>query len=494
MPTTLSPNRLIRVSINLTPKGAQAQNQTQALLLGPSAIIDVVTRMRSYQSLTGVGADFPSNSPEYLAAALWFEQVPQPTSLNIGRWAKTAAAGQLVGGVLGPSVLASLEAIAAGGFTVTVDGGAAQHLNTLNFTGISNLNGAATIINAVLAGATCAYDASNNRFVFTSATTGAASVVTVLSAPTAGTDASAILGGTVASGAYQANGIAAESALSCFQLFDLDYGQQFYGFSVLGAVNADYVALANYIQGTDNKHTQWTTTQEPAALNPLGVDTTSLPFLLSQINGLTRTWCQYSSTNPYAGVSAMARLLTVDYNGNSTTITLMYKQEPGIVPENLNVNQVNALESKNCNVFVAYDNDTAIIEPAVMASGDFADDITNCDWFATAVQTALYNALYTTPTKIPQTDAGTHVLVTTIEAECSQGVTNGMVAPGTWNSAGFGALSTGDFMAKGFYVYAPPVASQAEAARATRVSVPIQVAVKLAGAIHTVDVAITVNR
>ena len=83
---------------------------------------------------------------------------------------------------------------------------------------------------------------------------------------------------------------------------------------------------------------------------------------------------------------------------------------------------------------------------------------------------------------------------TQVEAICSQAVVNGLVAPGVWNSNGFGILSTGEFMAKGYYVWAPLVASQNQADRAARMAVPIQVAVKLAGAIHTASVAILVNQ
>ena len=86
------------------------------------------------------------------------------------------------------------------------------------------------------------------------------------------------------------------------------------------------------------------------------------------------------------------------------------------------------------------------------------------------------------------------MLTNTVEAVCSQAVTNGLLAPGVWTSGGFGSLSMGDFLPKGFYVYAPPIASQNSADRAARKSVPIQVAAKLAGAIHTVNVLINVNQ
>jgi Protein of unknown function (DUF3383) len=71
---------------------------------------------------------------------------------------------------------------------------------------------------------------------------------------------------------------------------------------------------------------------------------------------------------------------------------------------------------------------------------------------------------------------------------------NGLLAPGVWTSDGFGNLSYGDFMPKGFYIYFPPIANQLPSDREKRYSVPFQIAAKLAGAIHTVKISINVNR
>jgi hypothetical protein len=187
-------------------------------------------------------------------------------------------------------------------------------------------------------------------------------------------------------------------------------------------------------------------------------------------------------------------MLTTNYNGNNTVIALMYKQEPGITAETLAASQVSALESFNANVFLAYNNNTAIFEQGTSASGNFIDTVMGTDWLALDIQTSVYNLLYTSPNKIPQTDAGNGQIANTIESVCSQGVTNGLLAPGVWQSNGFGSLNTGDFLAKGFYVYTPPIASQSSTLRATRASVVFQVAAKLAGAIQTVNVIINVNR
>ena len=75
-----------------------------------------------------------------------------------------------------------------------------------------------------------------------------------------------------------------------------------------------------------------------------------------------------------------------------------------------------------------------------------------------------------------------------------EGVNNGLIAAGQWNADGFGQLKNGDYLPNGYYVYTQPMALQDQSIREQRIAPPIQVAVKLAGAIHEVDVVVSVNR
>lgn len=491
---TLPVSRLINVSVNLSPTAASAQNLSTLMLLGSSDVIDPTEGYRTYSQLEDVAADFGTTAPEYLSAVLWFEQLPQPANLLIGRWTPTASHGKLLGAPLSiaAQALSNFTGIANGKFTYTLDGGSPLTTSNINLTGAANLPAVAALVSAQTTGLTFTWNPAFQRFEAESATTGVSSTVSFLTTPGSGTDISGILGmQATQSGAYQSPGQASETAVSAVAYFDLQYGQAFYGILVIGAVDADHLAIAALVEGLNNKHIYFLTTNEAGVLVP--ATTTDIAYLLKQL-GYKRTWTQYSSTNPYAAVSAAARILTVDYNGNNTVITLMYKQEPGIMAENINTNQADALEAKNCNVFVWYNNDTAIIEKGMVAAGLFLDIITTTDWLALTVQAALYNLLYASPTKIPQTDAGSQLMVTAIENVCSQGVVNGMLAPGIWLAAGFGQLNQNGFLVKGYYVYAPLVSTQSAADRDARRAVPIQVAAKLAGAVHTVAMTINVNQ
>lgn len=492
---SLSISSLVSVSASLAAQATQAQSTQTMLVLGSSPVIDPVTRMLSFPSLTAVAQLFGSNAPETAWATDWFNQSPQPTSLNIGRWAQSATSGQLIGSPLLPSILliSTWTPITDGGFHITVDGGGPQNVIGLNFSGASNLNGVAAVIQAVLTGATIVWNAINGNFVVTSDTTGASSTVSFATAPTGGgvTDISSMLGLTAASsGAFQAPGIVAETALAAVTIFDNTFGQQWYGLSIIGAADADHLAVQAFIAASINKHFYWTSTQETGVL--VATDTSDIAYALKAAN-LAKGAVQYNGSSPYSAASLAGRILTVDYSGSNTAIALMYQQEPGITPDTLNALQLANLLAKNCNAFLAYNNGASIIQPGICSNGQWIDTVIGADALVLAIQTGVFNLLYTSTTKVGQDDPGMHQIKVTIETFLAQFKTNGYIAPGIWNSAGFGSLKQGDTLTKGYYVYQPPIALQSEGQRDARISVPFQIAAKLKGAVQTVDVFITLN-
>jgi hypothetical protein len=172
---------------------------------------------------------------------------------------------------------------------------------------------------------------------------------------------------------------------------------------------------------------------------------------------------------------------------------LKFKTEPTVIGELLTATQADTLMAKRCNVYVRYNNDTSIYQEGVMAGPAYFDEIHGVDWLANRVQNDVWNLLYTAP-KIPQTTAGMSMLETRVTSGLYQAVRNGMLAAGTWNAPGFGSLSDGMYLDDGFYVYTGNIDDQSQADREQRLSPLIQVACKLAGAVHFADITINVNR
>ncbi len=136
---------------------------------------------------------------------------------------------------------------------------------------------------------------------------------------------------------------------------------------------------------------------------------------------------------------------------------------------------------------------------ALYTSGanNWTDQIYGQYWLKFALQAAGFNFLGQTPTKIPQTEIGMSGLKGSYLTVLQQGVFNGFIAPGAWvGAAPFG--NPADLVRciadKGYYIYSLPVAQQTYAARTARQAPVIQIAVKLAGAIHSSQVIVQVQQ
>jgi hypothetical protein len=489
-------NRLVSVQVVLTAQGAQAPAINSLLILGTSDVVDTVQRLRLYNDLDEVAQDFGTTAEEYGAAQAWFSQSPKPEQVYIGRWANSATAGQLVGGILNANeqVISQWQAITDGGFDIKIDAAAtATPITGLNFSAATTLPAVAAIIDTAVTGAKVTWHASEGYFVIKSDTSGATSKVFPLTAPAAGTDISTMLKMQANSqGAYVVDGAATgdESALDAITLMEKGWGRLWYAAVVPGATDADHQDVAAFLESTVSPHFYGVTTSDVNCLNDQ--DDTNIAVILQSM-GLNKTAVQYSSSNDNAVCSLLARILTTRWSGGNTAITLMWKQQPTILPEILTGQEADVLMRNNCNVLAEYQNGVSVIQYGTCAGGQFIDTVIGADALSLDIQTEVFNTLYSNTTKVPQTDGGMTQLCAAAEAACLRFVDNGYLAAGVWNTSGFGGLDTGEWLAKGYYVYAARISTQSAADRAARKSPLIQVGCKAAGAIHTSDVLITVN-
>lgn len=491
----LSINDIVSVDVVMNPIAAAVRNFGSLLIVGSTPnVIDTTERIRSYSTMTEVTADFGGTAPEAIAAGLFFGQSPQPSQLYIGVFAQSATAGRLVGGslTLTQQALANFTAVTAGDLDISIDG-TPDTFTAISFAAATNLNNVASILTSALEGkATVVWNANTSQFVVTSATVGAASAVSFSTAPGSGVDIGPLFNFQAAGGGRLAPGSAVETALAgveaCATNSGLWYGLQMAPVSVIQ--DADRLAIAGFIEAESPSRVYGITSNQASILDPS--NTADIASLLLA-GGFTHSYIQYSSTTPHATASFFGRAATVDFTGSNTTITMKFKQEPGVTAENLTETQAAALKAKNCNVYANYTNSTPIIQEGVMCNGYFFDEIQGTDWLQNAAQIAVLDEMLDLP-KIPQTDPGVNILVTALDSTGEQAVTNGLCAPGVWNGPPLGALQTGQTLAKGYYSYAPPVASQSQADRAARKAPAMQMAIKLAGAVHFAGVVINVNR
>lgn len=490
----LSVSGVVNVTVTIAPLAAGQRNFGVALILGSADVIDTNERVRAYRTLDEVAAEHGSTSAEFLAADLYFSQNPQPNLLYIGRWVQAASPAILHGGVLLPTEqdITVWNAVTNGGFTITI-GGVVKNLTALNFSGATNLNGVAAIIDTALAGGAVVWDSVYDRFDIRSDATGATATISYGTAPGAGTNIATMMRITSTTASAPIAGLAIETPLAAV-IAAADRSSDWYGVTFGTAVQPtdnQLIDVAAYIEGSARQRMLGITSQNTQLLDPLITSDVA-----SRLKGLSykRTVVQYSGFNAYAIASFFARAYTVNFEASDTTMTMKFKQEPGVVAETLTETQALTLRSKNANVYVNYDNGTAIVQEGVMSNGYFFDEVHGLDWLANATQTAVWNLLYQTPTKIPQTNPGIAQIAATIESVMERGINNGLIAPGIWNGPNMASLRTGHALDKGYLVIAGNVDKQPQADREQRKAPPIQTALKLAGAVHFSDVLINVNR
>lgn len=493
MPQGLNVGRLNKVSLVLSPTAAQRRNFGILAVFGDSDAIDPVERIQYFTDLGSVATTLGTNSPEYAAAQLYFGQIPRPSEIGIARWVRVASSALLKGGILTTSeqAIANFTSILDGEFSISI-GGVSQDVTGLDFSLVTNLNGVASEINTVLTGATAAW--TGERFTITSTSSGSSASVSYATSVSggSGTDISSLLKLTSSTALTPIPGFDPESPLEAW-LAVADVSGKWYAGIFSASVSlseSQILAVAGYVEGETPVRIFGVGNTDTLTLE--SSVTTDISSVLKSFD-YRRSLTQYSP-NVNAISSFLGRGLSVDFNANRSTITMMYKQEPGVVPEYLTETQAQTLQAKNCNVFVNYDNDTAIIQYGTMVNGTFFDEVHGLDWLVDTIQNFVYNLLYQSPRKIPQTDAGQTEIMAAVAQALDEGVNNGLIAPGTWNSDGFGQLARGDFLDKGYYIYSEPMALQAQADREARKAPPIQVAVKLAGAIHTTNTLLYINR
>lgn len=437
MANALSVDRVVKVTINLQPLAASRRNFGILCIAGPSDVIGQDERIRAYTNIAGVAADFGVNAPEYKAAELFFSQTPRPAILHIGRWVRAAAPAMLKGAVLSDAeqALSLWSAVEDGAMSLTIDG--TEHaLSGLDFSGCMNLNGVASVVTAALSGAgTCLW--TGDRFTVTSATSGATSAVLYAETAASGTDAASMMKLTEAAATGIVPGMDGETPVECAAAL-ADMSGNWYGlaFAASDLTVEQHLAVAAFIEASAKSRIYGATVTDTRVL-----DSTYTEDLASRCKalGYKRTMVAYSA-NPYAVVSAIGRAFTVNFSANRSTITLKFKQLPGITAEGLTETYAANLAAKRCNVFAAYDNGTAIYQEGVMSGDAWFDEIHGLDWLQNAVQTEVWNLLYQSKTKVPQTDSDANQILAAIESVFQEGVNNGLIAPGVWNGDGFGLL------------------------------------------------------
>lgn len=486
---TLPVSNVINVSVTDTPSGLTTKNVNSLAIFTQDAPING-EQYGIYISPSQVAANYGTNSTTYQMANNIFAQVPNVLT-GAGRLViipMLSAVSATHGTFSTANISANLAGIIAatnGTLNVTVDG-VDQSLVGLNFNNCVTFADIAAVFNLYLTDA-IASAISTTGIEFTSKKVGTSSTV-ALTAGTGGTDlnGTAYLHGATGTADAGANS-SGETIAQC-----LTRTQNLVGYvpimSTLELEDAAISAAAAVIQASDNMFLQHCASTQDIA----GIATTiaSAGQTKTRILLYTRSLFQASLMKAaYAG-----RAFSVDFTGSNTSQTMNLKQLANVTPDNgISETLYVAAQTAGCDLYVSYDG-----VPSVVSNGgnDFFDNPYSDLAAKFYLQTAGFNYLRQTNTKVPQTEAGMDGLKNAYRQVCNQFVTNGCWAPGSWTSSEFfgnPVIFTNNVLANGFYIFSQPVAQQNSDQREQRIAPLVQIAAKRAGAIHSGDVIVVVN-
>jgi Protein of unknown function (DUF3383) len=483
-------SNIINVSITTVPVGLQTPNVNSLALFTTETPSNIDT-YRTYQNATQVATDYGTNTVTAAMASAVFGQMPNILTGN-GQLvvipllsSVSATAGNFVTADISAN-LAGLIAVTNGNIRITVNG-TAYNL-TLNFTGCVTLADIAIKIAAALP-SSLTVTASSTTITITSDKVGSSSTVAMAAYSGGGTDlngASYLKGasGTATAGA-NASG---ETILSAITRTS---GIVFYAgvMTNLNMEDAVIATTATGIQALDNIFIHHCS----SAADIAGIATT----VKAASNTKTRLVLYATGGQSSANLTKAAyagRLFSTNWTGSNTATTMNIKSLAGITPDTgINQTYYDAAKVAGIDLYVSYSG-----VPAVLSTGgnDYADNIYANLAMKLDFQTAGFNYLAQTNTKVPQTEQGMNGLKDAYAQVARQYVNNGAIAAGHWNSSQtFGDPQTfaDNITLNGYYIYSQPIAQQSQANRNNRIAPLVQIALKRSGAIHTGSVIVLIE-
>lgn len=376
------------------------------------------------------------------------------------------------------------KAVTDGSLKITVDGVDAS-LSGLNFSSIATVEDIAKIISN--ATKSCWISVNAGKIKFASKKVGQASSI-VLSSGTGGTDISGsdylnVVGGSSVAGA-NSSGETLSAAIARAKEQVAFTGIM----TTLSLEDAAITAASSTVNAGDFifVHPFTSTKDIEGEITTIKSATQTKTRCLLYTNGIEEA--------KFMCAAYVGRAFSVDFSGSFTSQTMNLKTLVNVTPDDgITQTDYNNAKLAGADLYVSYEGASGVLSSG---GNSYFDVVYENLALKYAAQAAMFNVLKTVGTKIPQTENGMANLRDALAQVFIQFVRNGVIAPGTWNSAQtFGDPETfrKNIAEVGWYIYSLPITQQAQSEREQRIAPKVQGACKRAGAIHEADILIVVE-
>lgn len=199
------------------------------------------------------------------------------------------------------------------------------------------------------------------------------------------------------------------------------------------------------------------------------------------------------SEEAYAGAALMGLACGLANKYRDSAWALCYKQLQEIDPSaSITEAQVTSLKGVNANVFLTR-GPRNMFENGSMAGGQRYDETMVIDRITDDLRQACFELITGTPTKLPQNDSTTALLINACSSVCRRYYEYGILGPGIWRGAPVRNLDTGTAMPDGYVIMSDSYSSQSDVDRLAKKAVPMYVVVHLSGAVESVLIEMAVQ-
>lgn len=419
------------IEINISRETAAVAQTNFNVPMFVSAHTRFAERARSYSSLSAVAEDFQPNDTAYVAAQKLFGQVLKPAQIVIGR--------RLV-----PSTTINITTVAAGSYTMTING--------QDFTFVAL--GSDTAI-TIATGLKAAYDVT--PIVDVTVTDNLDGTLTVESLVGYSLEVSANMS--------QANSPSVESWVTTINEITT-VNNAWYALMIESHAEADVLAVAGQIEGM--KKVFATSSSSADIKTTVTTDT----FSKLEALGYQRTFGIWSATaNTEFPECAWVGYQLQEQPGSNTWA---YKALSGVTVSTLSDTESTNVHNKSASTYENVGGLNSTIG-AKMFGGEWIDVMIFVDWLEQRMKERLWSRLANSK-KIPYTSAGAAIIEAEIRAQLNDGIRVGGLAASPAPT-----------------VDVPDVLSVSVNARAQRIFEGITFEARLAGAIHFVKISGTVT-
>jgi hypothetical protein len=459
IPLTL--NNVIQMAVYLSPPAAPRNTFNKGLIIGGTSNIPADERVRVYTGAQSLLLDgFTLTDPEYLAAQLYFSQIPTPTYLYVGRSDQTVSKLD--------EVIPSEENEGAGyavGDTITINqfGGSGGSLK------VTSVGVGGAVAGLAVKSVGTGYQIDEN---ITTSTDGEGTGLQV--------DIVGLRPET-----------ATEALMAC-----RGANSEWYAAYYIGAEKEDIKAMAAYVEAVETSTLLIYDTYDTDAR--AGADGN----IFDTLKGLNynRSMGLYIST-PYAGAAVLGRAMGLNTGLANSAFIMDFKNLVGVTAENhviagqgpISENDISKIISDNGNVYVRRGGFYDWFMDGRMASGRWFDQMVNIDMLTNAIQLNVADLFNSTP-KVPFSDQGATQIMHACARACDEAVARGYLTAGTWKGTqAVLNLQPDDPMPRGYVIQSTKAVDISTANRSERKWQSIYVACHEANGIQGVLIGVYVD-